>query len=100
MHACQVTPTYLRGGLSTCSMAWVHIQYFFPKFIKCLMQLWTNFFQNFKNYGSNPPFPEPFTLAQPFFWSPLLLRMSATLGSSLEMTISNVFSSIFRDLTS
>ena len=68
-----MTLTYLRGGLSTCSVVWVHFQCFFLKFLKILMQLYNNIFYNFKNYGSYLPFLEPFTLAQPFFWSPLLL---------------------------
>ena len=100
MHACEVTLTYLRGGLSTCSMVWVHFQYFFLKVIKILMQLCKKKFRPFKNYRSYLLFLEPFTLAQPFFWSPLLLRLSATLGFSLKLTISNVFSSIFSVFTS
>ena len=64
------------------------------------MQLCKNFFQNFKNYGSYLLSLEPFTLAHLFFWRPLLLRLSATLGFSLKMTISNVVSSIFSDLIS
>ena len=64
------------------------------------MQLCKSFFYNFKNYGSYLLFLEPFTLAQPFFWSLLLLRLSATLDFVLEMTISHVVSSIFSDLTS
>ena len=63
------------------------------------MQLCRNFLLNFKNYGSDLLFLEPFTRAQPFFWSPLLLRLSATLGFSLKMTISYVFSAIFSGLT-
>ena len=35
-----------------------------------------------------------------FFWSPLLLRFSATLGFSLKVTISIIVSSILGDLTS
>ena len=95
-----MTLTYLRGGLSTCSVVWVHFQYFSLKFIKILMQLCKNFVWNFKNYGSYLLFLEPFTLVQLFFWSPLLLRLSTTLGFSLKMTISSVVSSIFSDLTS
>ena len=72
----------------------------FPKAYKILMQLCKNFFYKFKNYGSYLLFPGPFTLAQPFFWSPLLLRLSATLGFSLKITITHVISSIFSDLTS
>ena len=44
MHACDLTLTYLRGGLSTCSVVWESVQYFFLKFIKPLMQLCKNFF--------------------------------------------------------
>ena len=43
---------------------------------------------------------EPFTLAQPSLWSPLSLRLSATLGFSLKMTITHVVLSIFSDSTS
>ena len=43
---------------------------------------------------------EPFTLAQPFLWSPLLLRLPATLGFSLKMTITHVVLSIFSHSTS
>ena len=95
-----MTLTYLRGGLSTCSVVRVHFQYFFLKFIEILMQLCKNFLYNFTNYGSYLLFLETFTLAQPFFWSLLLVRLSATLGFSLKMTISNVSLSIFSDLTS
>ena len=95
-----MTQAYLRGGLSTCSVVWVHFQYFFLKFTKILMQLCKHFFYNFKNYGSYLLFLELFTLAQPFFWGPLLLRLSATLGFSLKMRISNALSSIFSDSTS
>ena len=44
MHECDMKLTYLRGGLSTCSVVWASVQYFFLKFIKCLMQLYKNFF--------------------------------------------------------
>ena len=43
MHACEMTLTYLRGGLSTCSVVSVPFQHFFPKFIKTLMQLCKKF---------------------------------------------------------
>ena len=95
-----MTLTYVRGGLSTCSVVWVSFQYFFLTFIKLFMQLCKNFFYNFQNYGSYLLSLEPFMLAQPFFWSPPLLILSATLGFSLKMTISHVVSSIFSDLTS
>ena len=42
MHASDITLTYLRGGLSTCSVVSVSVQYVFPKFIKLLMQLCKN----------------------------------------------------------
>ena len=44
MHACDMTLTYLRGGLSTCSVMWGYVQYVFLKFVKVLMQLCKNFF--------------------------------------------------------
>ena len=94
MHACEMTLTYLRGGLSSCSVVWVRFQYLFLKFIKIWMQLCKNFFQNFKTNRSYFLFLEPFSLAESFFLNPLLLRLSATLGFGLKMTISNVFLSI------
>ena len=36
---CEMTLTYLRGGLLTCSVVWVEFEYFSLKFIKFLMQL-------------------------------------------------------------
>ena len=39
-----MTLTYLRAGLSTCSVVWVHVQYFFLKYIQILMQLCKFFF--------------------------------------------------------
>ena len=39
-----MTLAYLRGGLFTCSVVWVRLQYCFLKFIKTLMQLCKNFF--------------------------------------------------------
>ena len=80
MHACETTLTYLRGGLLTCSVVWVEFEDFSLKFIKILMQLCKNFLENFENYGSYLLFQKPFTLAQPSSWSPLPLRLSATLS--------------------
>ena len=39
-----MTLAYLRGGLSTCSVVWVRLQYFSLTFINILMQLCKNFF--------------------------------------------------------
>ena len=100
MHACEMTLTYLRGGLSTCSVVWVHFRYFFLMFKNILMQLFKNFFSNFQNSGSYLFLLEPFTLAQPCFWSPLLLHLSATSSLSVKMTITRVISSIFSNSTS
>ena len=44
MDECDMTLTYLRGGLSACSVVWVSVEYFFLKFIKFVMQLCKNFF--------------------------------------------------------
>ena len=38
-----MTLAYLRGGLSTCSVVWVELEYLSLKFIKVLMQLCKNF---------------------------------------------------------
>ena len=87
MHACEMTLTYLRGGLSTCSVVWVSFQYFLLQFVKDLMQRCKTFLYNFKNYSSYLLFLEPFTPAQLHFWSPLLLRLCATLGLRLKKDI-------------
>ena len=75
-----MTLTYLRDGLLTRSVVWAEFEYLTLKFIKILMQLCKNFLWNFNNYGSYLLFQKAFTLAQPFSWSPLPLRLSATLS--------------------
>ena len=75
-----MTLTYLRDGLLTCSVVRAEFEYLTLKFIKILMQLCKNFLQDFKNYGSYLLSQKPFTLAQPFSWSPLPLHLSATLS--------------------
>ena len=75
-----MTQTYLRDGLLNCSVVWAEFDCLTLKFIKVVMQPCKNFLQNFKNYGSYLLFQKPFTLAQPFSWSPLPLRLSATLS--------------------
>ena len=75
-----MTQTYLRDGLLNCSVVRADCEYFTLKFIKILMQLCKIFFKNFKNYGSYLLFQMPFSLAQPFSWCPLRLRLSATLS--------------------
>ena len=44
MHACDMTVTYLRGGLSAYSVVWLAVPFFFLKLIKMLVQLCKNFF--------------------------------------------------------
>ena len=44
MHACDMTRTHLKGGLSTSSVMGVFVQYLFRKVIKFLVQLCKNFF--------------------------------------------------------
>ena len=34
MHVCDMTVTYLRGGLSACSVVWLAVKFFFLKFTK------------------------------------------------------------------
>ena len=75
-----MTQTYLRDGLLNWSVVWADFECLTLKFIKILMQLCKNFLQNFKNYGSYLLFQKPFTLAQPFSWRLLPLRLSATLS--------------------
>ena len=43
MRECEVTLTYLRDGLLTCSVVWAELEYLTLKFIKILMQLCKNF---------------------------------------------------------
>ena len=47
MHACDMTLTYLRGGLSTWSVVWLSLKSFLVKVIKSLVQLCKIFFQKF-----------------------------------------------------
>ena len=75
-----MTLKYLRDGLLTSSVVWAEFEYLTLKFIEILMQLCKNFLQNSKNYGSYLPVQKPITLAQPFSWSLLPLRLSATLS--------------------
>ena len=44
MHACDMTVTYLRGGLSAWYFLCLAVKFFFPKSIKSLMQPCKNFF--------------------------------------------------------
>ena len=97
MHACEMTLAYLRGGLSTCSVVWVRLRCFSLKFIKVLMQLCKNFFDNSKNHGSYLPFQEPFTLAQPFSASVALVCDFGSQSKNDDYPRSFV---IFSDLTS
>ena len=62
MHACDMTVTSLRGGLSACSVVWLPLKYFFLTFIKFSVQLCKNFFKSFKTHGSYLLIQEPFTL--------------------------------------
>ena len=43
MRECEVTLTYLRDGLFTCSVVWAEFEYLTLKFTKILMQLCKNF---------------------------------------------------------
>ena len=95
-----MTLTYLGGGLSTCSVVWGSDQYFSLKFIKFLMQLCNNFLQKLLKRRLIPHFSGAVYACATLFWSALLLRLSLTLGLNLKMTIANVVSSIFCDLTS
>ena len=44
IHTCVIIATYLRGGLSACSILQLLVSYFFLKVIKFLMQLSKNSF--------------------------------------------------------
>ena len=66
MHACDMTLAYLRGGLSTCSVVWVSVQYFFLKFTKFLCNRAKISFKSFQNHGSYLVFQELSTIAQLF----------------------------------
>ena len=49
MHTCVITVTYLRGGLSACSVVWLIVRLSFLNFIKLLMQLRRMFLKNVQN---------------------------------------------------
>ena len=66
MHACYMILTYLRGGLSTCSVMWVSVLYVFLKFIYFSCNRAKVSFKNFKNYGYYLLFLELRTPAQLF----------------------------------
>ena len=61
-----MTVTYLRGGLSSCSVVWLFFSFFFLMFINLLMQLCRIFFLKLKNQGSYLLFQEPYKLPRPF----------------------------------
>ena len=100
MHACDMTLTYLIGGLSTCSVVWGSVQHFFLRFTKFLMQLCKNSFENVSKPRLIPTFSPAIYACANLIGSALLLRLSLTLGFILQITISNVVLSIFSDLTS
>ena len=62
MHACDMTVTYQRSRLSTCSVVWLPVKYFFLKFIIFLVQLCKMVFQKLTNHTSYPLFQGLFTL--------------------------------------
>ena len=61
MHVCDMTVTYLRGGLSSCSVVWVSVQYFFLKFIKFWCNCANISFKRFKTlqWTAEPTWREP-----------------------------------------
>ena len=100
MHTCVMTVAFLRGGLSACSVVWLLVSYFFLKFIKILMQLGKNFVYKLLKRRLTPCFLKADWTPKPLFLSAAHLRLSTTISFLQKMTISNVFSSAFSDLTS
>ena len=78
-----MTLTYLGGWLSTCSIVWVSVQYFFLTFIQILVQLCKMFFPKWQKPRLIPSFPGAVYACATLFGSALLLRLSATLGFGL-----------------
>ena len=66
MHACEMTLTYLRGGLLTCSVVWVEFEDFSLKFITILMQLCKNFLWTLKTTAHTFFFKSRLRLGNPF----------------------------------
>ena len=95
-----MTITYLRGGLSACSVVWLSVQYLLPKVCKiCGATVQKRLLKASKSTAYT------FLSRSRYAYAPLiggahLLRLSATLSFGLIMTISIIFSSIFSDLTS
>ena len=75
MHACDMTLTYLRGGVSPCSVVWVSVQYGFLKFIKFLLQLCKNVLVKALKTTAHAS----------FFWSRLRLRNSFWESASVAL---------------
>ena len=100
MHASDMTLTYLRGGLSTCSVVWGSGKYFFLTFFKFMMQLCKKFlFRALKTTAHTFSFKSRYACAT-LFGGARLLRLSSSLGFRLKMTMCNVVLSIFSDWTS
>ena len=97
---CGMTVTYLRGGLSACSVVWLPVKNFFLKFIKILVQLCENFFSKLQEPRLIPSYPGAVYAFALLFLSAAQLRLFETLSFGLEMMISNIFSSNLSDLTS
>ena len=99
MCRCRLTITYLRSELSACSAVWLLFGAFFPKFITFLMQRCKNILlKAFQNWVYTF-FQSSRLASEPLFVSVAVLRLSATVSFRLKMTISNVFSSNFGNLT-
>ena len=95
-----MTLAYLRGGLSTCSVVWVHLRYFSLKFIKNLMELCKNFFWNFKKLRLIPSFSRAVYACATLFLESASVSLNCDFRFCVKMTITRVVSSIFSDLTS
>ena len=78
-----MTLTYLRGGLSTCSVVWVSVRSLFLTFIKFFVQLCKNFVKKLLNPRLISSSPGAVYACATLFGSALLLRLSATLSFGL-----------------
>ena len=99
MRACEMTLTYLRGGMLTCSVVWVEFEYFSLKFIKILMQLCKNFLLELSKLWPIPSFSKAVYACTTLFLKSASFALVCDFELCVKMTISRVVSSIFNDFT-
>ena len=99
MHTCGMTRTYLRSGLSAYSVLLVLLHCFFLRFIKNFDATEHKFLlQAFKNMVHTFVLVCRFASVA-FFVGAAMLRLSTTVSFGINLTIFNVSTSNFSDLT-